>query len=85
MVLLTNAVDTLGIYFILFFFVAVILICRNASFQSFSKRLFSKTSSFFNITPLLNYVSPFFTNFSKSVYIFADKIYLFFNNKNKKK
>jgi|NOAtaT_7_FD_contig_31_8753045_length_351_multi_7_in_0_out_0_1 hypothetical protein len=78
MVLLTNVVDTVGFFYIMFFFLIIGLIIRNFSFQIFSKNYYKNFSYFFNSLPLLNYISFFFNSFLKSVSFLVNKVYLFF-------
>jgi hypothetical protein len=78
MVLLTNIVDTVGFFYIMFFFLIIGLIVRNSTFQTYSKKFYKNFLYFFNTLPLLNYISFFFSSFIKSVSFLINKIYLFF-------
>ena len=78
MVLLTNLVDTVGFFYIMFLFLIAGLIIRNFTFQIFSKSFYKNFVYFINPLPLLNYISFFFNNFLKSVSFLVNKIYLFF-------
>jgi hypothetical protein len=81
MVLLNNLVDTVGFFYIMFFFLIVGLIVRNATFQTYSKKFYKNFLYFFNTLPLTNYISFFFSTFIKSVSFLVNKIYLFFKNR----
>jgi hypothetical protein len=81
MVLLTNIVDTVGLFFIMFFFLIVGLICRNSTFQSFAKNFYKNYLSFSNLLPLTTYLSFFFSTFLNSISFLTNKIYYFFKKK----
>ena len=81
MVLLTNLVDTVGIFYICFFFIIMTLILKNSTFQIYVKNLYKNYFSFFNLLPLLNYVNLFFHNFIKTSSILVNKFFLFFRKK----
>jgi len=81
MVLLTNVVDTIGLFYIMFFFLIVGLICRNSTFQSYVKSFYKNYLSFHNLLPLFNYISFFFTTFLNSISFLVNKIYVFFKKK----
>ena len=81
MVLLTNVVDTIGLFYIMFFFLIIGLICRNATFQTFTKNFYKNYLSFNNTLPLYAYISFFFNNFLKSISFLINKIYIFFKKK----
>ncbi len=84
MVLLTNLVDTVGLFFIMFFFIIVITICRNATFQSYTKNFYKNYLSFSNFLPLSTYFSFFFNGFLNLSSFLINKTYNYFK-KNKKK
>jgi hypothetical protein len=81
MVLLTNLVDTVGIFYICFFFIILGLIVRNFTFQTYNKNLYKNYSNFFNLLPLNNYFSFFFNNFLKSSLILVNRVFFFFKKK----
>lgn len=81
MVLLTNLVDTFGIFFIFFFFLIMGLILKNSTFQIYVKNFYKNYFSFFNLLPLINYVNFFFNNFIKISSILVNKFFLFFKKK----
>ena len=81
MVLLTNLVDTVGLFFIMFFFLIVGLIVRNSTFQTFTKNFYKNYLSFSNLLPLTNYISFFFNIFLRSISFLVNKIFWFFKKK----
>jgi len=81
MFLLTNLVDTIGLFYICFFFIITTLIFKNSTFQIYSKNFYKNYSYFFNLLPLLNYTNFFFNNFIKTSSILVNKFFLFFKKK----
>jgi hypothetical protein len=80
-VLLTNLVDTIGLYYILFFFLIIGLICRNSTFQSYVKSFYKNYLTFNNTLPLSNYVVFFYNNFVKGISFLINKIYYYFKKR----
>lgn len=80
-VLLTNLVDIVGLFFLTMIFLVSILTIRNTIFQTLTKKIFKTISPV--TTPLFNYTKLFFTSFSKAVTVLGKKTYDFFKNKNK--
>jgi hypothetical protein len=81
MFLLTNLVDTIGLFYICFFFIIMGLIFKNSTFQVYAKNFYKNYSIFFNFLPLMNYVNFFFNNFIKSSSVLVNKFFLFFKKK----
>ncbi len=81
MTVLTNLVDTVGIFYLMLIFLIAFLIIRNITFQVYIKNFYKNYLSFFNLTPLTNYLSFFFSNFLSSISFLVDKIFFFFKKK----
>lgn len=82
MVVLTNIIDTLGLYFITFMLIVAICIYRNTTFQTFVKNFFRNYSYFFNFLPLSMY-SDFFFNLYYDLLATLTTIFFFFFKKRK--
>lgn len=80
-----DAVDTLGLYFLNFAFIAALIFYRNFFFQIFNKFFFKNYLVNKNVTPFLNYFNFFFNNFNKIFNFFYKKFSLLSKFKNKKK
>jgi hypothetical protein len=81
MTLLADIADTVNIYFLMFFIIAIIAYNRNATFQSFVKNIYKNYLSFANVLPLFVYFSIFFNNFLNLISILVTKISKFFKKK----
>lgn len=81
MVIINNAVDTIGLFYIMFFFIAFVVLLRNSTFQSKAKELFKTISNSLNTLPLLSYISFFFKNFLKTNSHLVNSFFLFFKKK----
>jgi hypothetical protein len=78
---LTNLVDTVGIFYLMIIFLISFLIIRNITFQVYTKNFYKNYLSFFNLTPLTNYLYFFFSNFLKSVSFLVNKVFFFLKKK----
>jgi len=83
--LVSNVVDTIGIFYIMFFFIISVLIIRNLTFQSFTKNFFKNFSVYLNRAPFLNFFSNFFKFFLTSTSFLVNRSYLYFKNFFKRK
>lgn len=81
MVFLTDSVDTVGLFFIMFVFILTTTIVRNKTFQSYLRSFYKNYLNFFNVLPLFSYFSTFFKSYLKTITFFINKTYFFFKKK----
>lgn len=83
--LISNVVDTIGIFYIMFFFIIGVLIIRNLTFQSFTKNFFKSSNTYLNRLPFLNFFSNFFKFFLNSTSFLINRTFNYIKNVFKKK
>jgi len=78
---LTDMVDTIAFFFLLFFFLISVTTHRDTTFFSYAKTFYKNYSHYLNRLPLYTYFSNFFSNFSKLISFFSTKISNFLKKK----